>query len=49
MPATLLPDRAAELQRLLAEFTGHAEAHVRPYGMHLRIQMRRDEGAVIEQ
>src|ERR1700756_2552729 len=43
MPAPLLPDRAAELQRLLAELTGHAAAHVRPYGKHLLIQMRRDD------
>lgn len=42
MPATLLPDQAAELQRLLAELTGHTAAHVRPYGKHLLIQMRRD-------
>jgi hypothetical protein len=43
MPATVSPDRAAELQRLLAELTGHTAAHVRPYGKHLLIQMRRDD------
>jgi hypothetical protein len=43
MPATLSPDRAAELQRLLAELTGHTSVHVRPYGKHLLIQMRRDD------
>ena len=42
MPAALLPDRAAELQRLLAELTGHSACHVRPYGKHLLIQLRRE-------
>ena len=43
MPAALLSDRAAELQRLLAELTGHGACHVRPYGKHLLIQLRRDD------
>ena len=42
MPPALLPDRAAELQRILAELTGHTAAKVRPYGKHLLIQMQRD-------
>lgn len=44
MPALLAQANAAELQRHLANLTGHAAAHVRPYGKHLLIQMRRDEG-----
>jgi hypothetical protein len=42
MPALTPPNRAAELQRLLAELTGHTAAHVRPYGKHLLIQMQRE-------
>jgi hypothetical protein len=43
MPTPLAQANAAELQRYLAEFTGHTAAHVRPYGKHLLIQMRRDD------
>ena len=43
MPTALFPNRASELQRLLAELTGHTAAHVRPYGKHLLIQMQRDD------
>ena len=43
MPAPLAQARAAELQRHLAELTGHGAAHVRPYGKHLLIQMHRDD------
>lgn len=42
MPTPLAQARAAELQRHLAQLTGHDHAHVRPYGKHLLIQMRRD-------
>jgi hypothetical protein len=42
MPAPLAQALAAELQRHLAELTGHTAAHVRPYGRHLLIQMHRD-------
>ena len=35
--------QAAELQRHLAELTGHTATHVRPYGKHLLIQMHRDD------
>lgn len=42
MPAPNAQARAAELQRHLAELTGHAAAHVRPYGKHLLIQVQRD-------
>lgn len=45
MPPPLAQASAAELQRHLAELTGHTVAHVRPYGKHLLIQMQR-EGAV---
>ncbi len=45
MPAPLAKANAAELQRHLAELTGHAAAHVRPYGKHLLIQMRRNDSA----
>lgn len=44
MPAHLAQTNAAELQRHLAELTGHTAAHVRPYGKHLLIQMHRDDG-----
>jgi hypothetical protein len=43
MPAPLAQAHAAELQRHLAELTGHTAAHVRPYGRHLLIQMHRDD------
>jgi hypothetical protein len=43
MPAPLAQANAAELQRYLAELTGHNAAHVRPYGKHLLIQMHRDD------
>jgi hypothetical protein len=43
MPALLDQAAAAELQRHLAELTGHAAAHVRPYGKHLLIQLHRDD------
>ena len=43
MPAPLAQANAAELQRHLAELTGHSAAHVRPYGKHLLIQMHRDD------
>ena len=43
MPAPLAKANAAELQRHLAELTGHSAAHVRPYGKHLLIQMQRDD------
>lgn len=42
MPIPLAQTDAAELQRHLAELTGHTAAHVRPYGKHLLIQMQRD-------
>jgi len=45
MPASHVQACASELQRHLAELTGHAYARVRPYGKHLLIQMHRD-GAV---
>jgi hypothetical protein len=41
--ATLTRANAAELQRTLAELTGHTAAHVRPYGKHLLIQLHRDD------
>jgi len=44
MPAPLAQANAAELQRRLAQLTGHAAAHVRPYGKHLLIQMHRVDG-----
>ncbi|WP_137891474.1 hypothetical protein [Ramlibacter sp. 2FC] len=43
MPTPLAQASAAELQRHLAELTGHTVAHVRPYGKHLLIQMQRDD------
>ena len=43
MPALVAQASAAELQRTLAELTGHTAAHVRPYGKHLLIQMHRDD------
>ena len=43
MPAILAQARAAELQRHLAQLTGHDHARVRPYGKHLLIQMLRDD------
>ena len=41
MPDILAQARAAELQRHLAQLTGHDHARVRPYGRHLLIQMHR--------
>jgi hypothetical protein len=43
MPAPLAQANAAELQRHLAELTGHTAARVRPYGKHLLIQLHRDD------
>jgi hypothetical protein len=43
MPTPFAQASAAELQRRLAELTGHAAAHVRPYGKHRLIQMHRDD------
>jgi len=43
MPDILAQARAAELQRHLAQITGHDRAQVRPYGKHLLIQMHRDD------
>lgn len=43
MPTPLAQASAAQLQRYLAELTGHTAAHVRPYGKHLLIQMQRDD------
>jgi hypothetical protein len=43
MPTPLAQANAAELQRHLADLTGHTAAHVRPYGKHLLIQMHRDD------
>ncbi len=43
MPTASPPNRATELQHLLAELTGHTAAHVRPYGKHLLIQVKRDD------
>ena len=43
MPALHAHASSAELQRHLAELTGHDHARVRPYGKHLLIQMHRDD------
>jgi hypothetical protein len=43
MPAVKPPNRAPELERLIAELTGHTAARVRPYGKHLLIQVQRDD------
>lgn len=43
MTAALVPDRASELQGLLAQLTGHPAARVRRYGRHLLIQMQRGD------
>jgi hypothetical protein len=43
MPPPLAHAQAVELQRHLAELTGHSAAQVRPYGKHLLIQMHRDD------
>ena len=43
MPDILAQARAADLQRHLAQLTGHDHARVRPYGKHLLIQMHRDD------
>jgi hypothetical protein len=45
MPTASTQASAAELQRHLAEITGHGHARVRPYGKHLLIQMHRDDVA----
>ena len=37
--------KAAELQLLLATLAGHGLAHVKPYGKHLLIQMRRGDSS----
>jgi len=46
MPTPYAQASAAELQRHLADLTGHDHARVRPYGKHLLIQMHRDDDAV---
>ena len=46
MPTAFAQASAAELQRQLAQLTGHSHARVRPYGKHLLIQMHRDDDAV---
>ena len=43
MPTFDAQRKAAELQRQLASLTGHALAHVKPYGKHLLIQMHRED------
>jgi len=43
MPTFEAQRKAAELQRQLATLTGHARAHVKPYGKHLLIQMHRED------
>ena len=43
MPAPFAQARAAELQRHLAQLTGHDHVRVRPYGKHLLIQMHRGD------
>jgi hypothetical protein len=43
MPKIDAQIKAAELQRQLATLTGHALAHVKPYGKHLLIQMHRGD------
>lgn len=43
MPTFDAQRKAAELQRQLATLTGHALAHVKPYGKHLLIQMHRED------
>ena len=43
MPTFEAQRKAAELQRQLASLTGHALAHVKPYGKHLLIQMQRKD------
>lgn len=43
MPTLDAQAKAAELQRQIATLTGHELAHVKPYGKHLLIQMRRDD------
>lgn len=46
MPAPLAQAHADELQRHLAQLTGHEQARVRPYGKHLLIQMHRGDEVV---
>ena len=43
MPTPIAQARAAELQRHLAQLTGHDHARVRLYGKHLLIQMQRND------
>lgn len=43
MPTPIAQSHAAELQRHLAQLTGHDHARVRPYGKHLLIQMQHDD------
>ena len=43
MPTFDAQRKSAELQRQLATLTGHAPAHVKPYGKHLLIQMHRED------
>ena len=43
MAAVQSPHRAPELERLIAELTGHSVAQVRPYGKHLIIQIQRGD------
>lgn len=43
MPAPHTPATPAELERHLAELTGHDHARVRPYGKYLLIQMHRGD------
>ncbi len=43
MPTPLAQAHAADLQRQLAQLTGHDHVRVRPYSKHLLIQMQRDD------
>jgi hypothetical protein len=43
MPTPLAQAHAADLQRQLAQLTGHDHVRVRPYGKHLLIQMQRND------
>lgn len=44
MPTFEVQRKAAELQRQIATLTGHQQAHVKPYGKHLLIQMHSHGG-----
>ena len=46
MPTPHAQASAAELQRHLADLTGHDHARVRPYGKHLLIQMHHHDDGV---